>query len=96
MDKEKLLYILEHMDYDICKLVDNVITDSRIDPHYSAVNATNLIKCYIQVMKDIGKDLSFDTVEGYLKNTHSFTNEEIIEFENLRKIESEYYEGEQF
>jgi len=96
MDKKKLLYLLSDANEYLCKLVDGVITDSKIYPCGSAVTTTNLIKCYMQVMKDIGKNLSFDTVEGYLENSNNFTDKEITEFENIRKKESKYFKDEQF
>lgn len=64
---EKLLYLLNHMDGFIEQLVYDVLTDSQTDPHYSAVTATNLIKCYIQVMNQFNKEIPYTDIRGYFK-----------------------------
>ncbi len=64
---EKLLYLLNHMDGFIEQLVYDVLTDSQTDPHYSAVTATNLIKCNIQVMQQFNKKIPYTDVKGYFK-----------------------------
>lgn len=92
---EKLLYLLNFMDDYIDKLVYKVMTDSQTDPHYSAVTASNLIKCYIQVMQQFNKEIPYTDVRGYFKY-NMFTDEEYEFFEKSRRKESEYYVGKQY
>ena len=54
IDYEKLKYMLRIHSIDIELLIENVIEDSDDDPHYSAVTATNLVKCYIEIMEELG------------------------------------------
>lgn len=95
VDFEKLMYLLIDMDDKICELIDNVLSDSETDPHYSAVAATNRIKCYIQVMNELGETLPYSSVEEFLE-FNAYTKEEIRLFEESRKKESEYYRGVQY
>lgn len=64
---EKLLYLLNFMEDYIDQLVYKVMTDSQTDSHYSAVTATNLIKCYIQVMNQFNKEIPYTDIRGYFK-----------------------------
>lgn len=95
MDTEKLKYLLDHVDYYIGMLIDNVLSDSQTDPHYSAVTAVNMIKCYIQIMNELGEHLPYKTVEEYF-DFNAYTKEEYRLFEEKRIIESEYYVGKQY
>ena len=95
IDYEKLKYLLHIQRFDIELLVENVIEDSEDDPHYSAVTASNLIKCYIEIMKELGENLSYIDVEGFIKNI-GFSGKEYLLFENKRKKEAEYYCGIQY
>ena len=92
---EKLRYMLKIQHYDIELLIENVIYDSEEDPHYSAVTATNLVKCYIEIMGGLGENLPYNDVEGFIRNI-GFSEQEYFLFEEKRKKESEYYLGEQF
>lgn len=95
-DTEKLEYLLNAVRDDLCcNFIYDVLNDSEEDPHYSAVTATNRIKCYIDVMNSIGKELPYNDVKGFF-NYYSFTEEEYQKFESSRKKESEYYTGKQF
>ncbi len=94
MNKEMLSYILYLFAFDIDNLVYEVLNDSVGDPHFSAVTATNMIKCYIQVKNDLDEELPYKDVKGYFNN-NSYTKDEYLLFENKRIIESEYYIGEQ-
>ena len=95
MDKEKLLYLLNYMEYPIDLLVDNVINDSEEDPEYSAVTATNLIKSYIQVTKELEVFKPYKSVKEYILND-GYTFEEYELYEKKRKNESANYIGIQF
>lgn len=91
---EKLVYLLDDVDYNICQLIYNILSDSPTDPHYSAVTASNLIKCYIQIMDELGGK-TYNDIEEYFQ-MKLFTKEEYQLFEASRKKESEYYRGIQY
>lgn len=95
IDCEKLKYMLHIQSLDIELLIENVIEDSEEDPHYSAVTATNLVKCYIEIMEELGEKLPYTDVEGFVK-TIGFSNDDYLLFEKKRKKESEYYRGIQY
>lgn len=92
---EKLKYLLAFMSEYIESLVENVLTDSETDPHYSAVAATNLIKCYIQILNELGEKLPYSNVKEFFQ-FNAFTEEEYERFEESRKKESVYYRGVQY
>ena len=89
--EEQISYLLHHMDFYIENLLWQVLTDSEQDPHYSAVTTSNLIKCYIGVMSDLGKQLPYQNVEGYLD--HLLSEEEKNLFQSKFNSESQYYIG---
>ena len=95
MDIEKLKYLLNVIEDHICILIDDILTDSETDPHYSAVAATNRIKCYIDVMNDLGKTLPYSNVEEFFM-FNAYTKEEYAIFEESRKKESVYYRDIQY
>lgn len=95
IDYEKLMYLLYDVDDVICELIDKVLSDSKEDPHYSAVATTNRIKCYIQIMNELGKTLPYSNVEEFF-SFEAYTKEEYQLFEQLRKKESQYYQGVQY
>ena len=92
---EKLKYMLHIQSLDIELLIENVIEDSEEDPHYSAVTATNLVKCYIEIMEELGEKLPYTNVEGFVKAI-GFSNDDYLLFEKKRKKESKYYRGIQY
>ncbi len=81
--------------FDIELLIENVLEDSEEDPHYSAVTATNLVKCYIEIMEELGEELPYSDVEGFIRNI-GFSEQEYLLFEKKRRKESEYYCGVQY
>ena len=95
IDCEKLKYLLNDMDDVIGELIDKVLSDSETDPHYSAVATTNKIKCYIQIMDELGKSLPYRNVEEFFE-FNAYTNEEYRLFEESRRKEAEYYRGIQY
>lgn len=95
IDYEKLKYLLNNMEDIIGELIDKVLSDSKTDPHYSAVVATNRIKCYIQIMNELGETLPYHNVEEFFE-FNAYTNEEYQLFEESRKKEAEYYRGVQY
>lgn len=92
---EKLKYLLNDVDSYIGDLIDNVLADSITDPHYSAVAAANRIKCYIEIMNEIGEKLPYTNVEEFF-GFNAYTKEEYILFEESRKKEAQYYRGVQY
>lgn len=95
IDTEKIKYFFTMMYPTMERYVDQVLNDSKTDPEYSAVAASNVIKCYIQIMTDFGDAPSFDSVEGFFK-LNGYTDEEYRRFEDCRKKESQYYIGIQY
>jgi hypothetical protein len=95
IDCEKLKYLLNDMDLRIGELIDNVLNDSDSDPHFSAVAAVNKIKCYIQIMNDLGEKLPYDTVEEFFE-FNAYTKDEYRRFEELRQKESQHYRDVQY
>ena len=90
--KEKLAYLLNHTCFYMEDLLWRVLEDSEQDPHYSAVTTLNLIKCYIDVMSDMGKQLPYQNAEGYLD--HCLSEEEKALFKKKYETEIQYYIGE--
>ena len=92
---EKLTYLLQHLEGYIENVVYEVLADSEEDPQYSAVTATNLIKCHIEVEEALGHQLPYHNVEEYLR-FNCLTEEEMQVFEKKRQHESAYYHGKQY
>ena len=59
---EKLKYLLNDMENHILCLIEEVLVDSKTDPCYSAVFVSNKIKCYIQIMDELGSPCPYNTV----------------------------------
>lgn len=95
MDIYKLKYLLNDTVNQIIWLIENVLSDSETDPHFSAVDTTNRIKCYIQIMTELGDTLPYHDVKSFFKR-NGFTEEEFQLFEEKRRKESGYYRGVQF
>ncbi len=95
IDYEKLKYLLNTTDLEIGRLIDNVLSDSETDPHYSAVATSNKIKCYIEIMSELGENLPYSTIEEFFK-INAYTDEEYRIFEEKRKKESVYYRDVQY
>lgn len=95
IDIEKLEYLLNNMEYYIGQLIDKVLSDSTTDPHYSAVAAANRIKCYIQIMNELGEELPYSNVEEFFE-FNAYTKDEYRLFEESRMKESQYYRGVQY
>ena len=92
---EKLTYLLQHLEGYIENVVYEILADSEEDPQYSAVTATNLIKCHIEVEEALDRQLPYHNVEEYLR-FQCLTEEEIQVFEKKRQQESAYYIGKQY
>ena len=95
IDKEKLLYLLMFTDDYIESFADEVMNDSEVDPHYSAVTLSNMIKCYVDIMNELGVELPYNDVQSFFKE-NLYTDEEYKMFEEKRKTEAEYYTGHQY
>lgn len=94
-DIEKLEYLLGFVEDYLTDFIDEILHDSDVDPHYSAVTATNMIKCYIEIMNDFGKELPYSDVKSYFE-FNAYTKEEYQQFESSRERESKYYTSKQF
>ena len=55
----------------------------------------NKIKCYIQIMSELGEQLPFNNVEEFFE-FNAYTKEEYRKFEESRRKESQYYRGVQY
>ena len=95
LDKEKLSYLLIFTQDYILNNIYNVLSDSKEDPHYSAVTTTNIIKCYIDIQTQLGEQLPYNDVISFFKYA-GFTDADYQQFEESRKKESEYYIGWQY
>lgn len=95
MSKEKLEYLMNHLEWFIEESVYDVLSDSDEDPEHSAVTTANLIQCYIDVALSLELPVSFCSVEDFLKDK-CLSLQEIQKFEESRKHEAEYYIGKQY
>ena len=93
--EKELVYLLKFMDEYIEQMLYEVLNDSEEDPEYSAVAASNLIKCYSKVRFDIGLQNCDIDVRDYMSG-RCFSLDEIESFEQKREKEAKYYRGEQF
>ena len=89
--KEKLVYLFNHLYYYTEDLLWKVLEDSEQDPQYSAITTRNLIQCYIDVHSTMGEALPYSTVEEYLDQV--LTDEEKTLFKNKYETEIQYYIG---
>lgn len=91
MNKQKILFLIHHIECELPALIEEVLNDSQEDPHYSAVYVSNLIKTCAELSKDINIDPQYSTVEEYflLENM----NEEYLVFMEKFNKEAEYYIG---
>ena len=93
--QEAMMYLMWFVDHHIDESICNVLEDSLEDPQYSAVTTTNMILCYISVMKELQKDIPYVDVKGYFLHKQ-YSNEERKKFEDSRLKESSYYIGKQW
>ena len=89
-----LNYILRDLNFNLQIYIQNVLDDEN-SPNYSAVYTSNMIKCYIKLMNQIGNQIPFKDVKSYILY-NDFSEQEYDKFEKSRKMESSYYKGEQF
>lgn len=94
-NNEKIIYILRFMEEYICISINEVLTDFKTDPEYSAVAVTNMIKCYIKIKNQLGENMSFCDVETFFK-VKKYSEDDYMQFEESRKSESEYYRDVQY
>ena len=94
-DKDKLIYLLNYLEWCIEQSVYDVLSDSVEDPEFSAVTTQNLIKCYIDVATTLELPISYRSAEEFLKEK-CFSLQEIETFEARRKQEAVYYIGKQY
>lgn len=90
--KERLLYLLDHLDSFIEDEVYQVISDSSMDPHHSAVTLCNLISSYLFVMKNLSNEQILPNITEYLADK-CFTDDEMKLIEDRRAEELKHYIG---
>lgn len=96
MDNERFAFLMNYIENSLPTEIDNVLTDSESDPHFSAVYVTNLIKSLIFTIENCEtNELHFKDVKDCFKY-FDYSDEEYATFEKKRVIESQYYIGEQF
>ena len=95
IDKEKLLYLLMFTHEYMEKFADAVMNDAEEDPHYSAVTLTNMIKCYVDIMNELGAPRPYNDVKSFLK-LNLYLEEDYERFEKKRQKEAQYYIGKQY
>lgn len=83
------------MDEYLYDSIDEVLNDSETDPHFSAVAVSNMIKCYIEIEKQLGTKLPYADVKTYFEFC-AYTEDEYKLFETRRRKESEYYSDIQY
>lgn len=93
--KERLLYLLDHLDSFIEDEVYQVISDSTDDPHHSAVTLCNLISSYLFVMKSLSNEQVLPNITEYLADK-CFTDDEIKSIYDRRDVELRLYVGKIF
>lgn len=94
-EQNKELFWINHIESDICIFIHNVLNDSETDPHYSAVYASNIIKCIIHLTEELGRARSYSNIKGFFEH-NGFTRDEYEAFEENRKKEAVYYRGIQY
>ena len=95
MNNKMLYYILRDIDFRLQVYIEEVLEDSPDSPEHSAVYVNNLIRCYIEIMNELGTKLSFNDVKGYILCS-GFSEDDYKVFEDKRNVEAVYYIGEQF
>ena len=95
IDKEKLSYLLMFTHEYMEKFADAVMNDAEEDPRYSAVTLTNMVKCYVDVMNELGNPPPYSDVNSFLK-FNIYSEDECECFEKKRQKELEYYIGKQY
>lgn len=95
LNKEQLLYLLGFIEDYLDDFIDKVLNDSKDDPHFSAVTVSNIIECYIEINKQIGKELPYTDIKTYF-SFNAYNMEEYNIFENSRIKESKYYIGPKY
>ncbi len=95
ISEEKLKYLFRFIDGFIYDSIDEVLNDSQTDPHYSAVAVSNIIKCYIDLEKELGTQLPYIDVESFFE-FNGYSKQEYKKFEKSRHKESKYYKDIQY
>ena len=75
--------------------VDQALEDSSTDPQYSAVAASNALRCYIRLKKSRGGQVPYEDEVDFFQS-RGYSEGQYDLFEARRKKESEYYCGPQF
>lgn len=95
ISEEKLRYLFRFIDEFIFDSIDEVLNDSQTDPHFSAVAVSNIIKCYIDIEKELGTQLPYTDVKSFFE-FNGYSKQEYEMFEKSRYKESIYYKDIQY
>ena len=95
MNHEKLIYLMGHLAHFIEQYVYDVLEDSDEDPQYSAVTAANLIRCYIDVMTQMGSAPDVSDIRSWFEG-NLLSGEEFDRFCKKVSEEKESYCGRIF
>jgi hypothetical protein len=95
IQKQKMIYLLNHLDHYIEQLAYNVLDDSLEKPEYSAVTLFNLIRCYIDVSKELDMGHQYLNEVDYLL-AKCFEQREVDKLRERSAQEAKYYIGKQY
>ncbi|MCR5636326.1 MAG: hypothetical protein K6F76_03990 [Clostridiales bacterium] len=87
IDEEKLKYLFEFIDEYIDIAIDEILGGASNNLHLSAVDVSNIIKCYIYIEKQLYEELPYNDVKSYFE-FNAYTKEEYELFEKNRLIQS--------
>ena len=95
LDNDKLKYFYKKVLALFLNEAYQVLFDSREDPHHSAVLLENIMHCYIESSRLLRQNCEIKTAPELLEYM-GMAEDEINEFEILRKKESSYYRDPQY
>ena len=78
---------MDFFDAYLMQFIQEILMDSKEDPHFSAVAANNMILCYLEIMAELGQKLPYNSVKEYFE-FQGFDPEEYDAFEKSRIEES--------
>ena len=95
INKKELEYLLHHVDFYLDDLIQNVLNNDKDDPHYSAVIANNILKCYIDVAAQTGNPTKYTDIKSYFR-INQYEDSEYEDFMRQMEEEKKIFVGEIF
>ena len=95
INKNELDYLLHHIEYYLDELIQNVLVNDKDDPHYSAVIANNILKCYVDVMIQSGNSTKYTDMKSYFR-LNWYDDSEYEDFIHQMEEEKKNFVGEIF